>query len=325
MNKIEKYLKSIRNKDGKYKRVSLSPLRYAGGKSKGIGAILEHIPNDITTVVSPFFGGGSVEIILANKLGIKVIGYDVFDMLCNYWKYQLKYPHKLANELSKLIPDKENFEINRHILLNYWEMNIKPETLTYRTQKRLKLTQEQRTLLNINPLLQATFYYYNMQLSYGPMFLGWASSVYLSSKRYEKIVRNVREFKCKNLSVECDSFENAIKKHPTEFLFCDPPYYLDGDSKIFKGMYPNCNFAYHHKGFDHEKLRDLLLKHRGGFILTYNNCETIRNWYEGFDLYYPEWQYTYGQGEKRIGKNREQSQSNIKKSHEIIIVGKRKL
>jgi hypothetical protein len=43
--------------------------------------------------------------------------------------------------------------------------------------------------------------------------------------------------------------------------------------------------------------------------------------YTGYTFVYPEWQYTYGQGEKRIGKNREKKEAdNVKESHEIIII-----
>ena len=41
---LDKYLSSLKNKEGKYKRVCLSPLRYAGGKSKAVGMILENMP-----------------------------------------------------------------------------------------------------------------------------------------------------------------------------------------------------------------------------------------------------------------------------------------
>ena len=33
------FLKKIKNKNGTYKRICVSPLRYAGGKSKAIGLI----------------------------------------------------------------------------------------------------------------------------------------------------------------------------------------------------------------------------------------------------------------------------------------------
>jgi DNA adenine methylase len=316
----ELYLQTIKNAKG-YKRVSLSPLRYAGGKTNAVGLILQHFPNlKKKKVVSPFFGGGSFEIALSKELGYEVIGYDVFGVLVNFWKQIISNPVELSSELSKLVPDKQNFTRNRHILLHYWE-TIKPAELKYKTMNRLELTDDEKTMLAKSPLLQAAYYYYNMQLSYGPMFLGWQSSVYLKPNRYNSIVERVKEFSPGNLSVHCDSFENVIRKHPDDFLFLDPPYYLGGDSKMFKGIYPNSNFAIHHNKFDHKLMLDLLKKHKGGFFITYNDCPTIREMYKDYAQHFPSWQYTYGQGETRIGKNREEDgNDNTKESHEIFIV-----
>ena len=43
---LSNYLSKIKSssKNIKYKRVTLSPLRYAGGKSKAVGLILENLP-----------------------------------------------------------------------------------------------------------------------------------------------------------------------------------------------------------------------------------------------------------------------------------------
>lgn len=321
---IEEYLQSIlsSSKNVKYKRISLSPLRYPGGKSKAIGLILENIPNlKEKKIVSLFFGGGSLELVLSQKLGFKVIGYDIFEILVNFWNQIINHPDEFSKELEKLIPDNENFTKNRHILLSYWD-KVKPETLIYNTKKKIHLTENEKTMLDNNKLLQAVYYYYNMQLSYGPMFLGWPSSVYIKQNKFDKIVENIKNLKLKNLEVLCDSFENAFEKHGNDFLYLDPPYYLGSNSKMFKGMYPNCNFAIHHNDFDHLKLCNLLKTHKGGFILTYNDCPTIREWYKDFKQVFPKWQYTYGQGETRIGKNRKDSkkEDNIKESHEIFII-----
>lgn len=90
---------------------------------------------------------------------------------------------------------------------------------------------------------------------------------------------------------------------------------------MFKGIYPQRNFPVHHNNFDHEKLRDLLLKHKGRFILSYNDCSTIREWYKDFLFINVSWQYTMGQGETRIGLNRKNgNMSHVKKSHEVLIV-----
>jgi DNA adenine methylase len=106
-------------------------------------------------------------------------------------------------------------------------------------------------------------------------------------------------------------------------LYLDPPYFLekDSDNKMFTGIYPMRNIPVHHDGFNHELLRDILKKHKGKFVLSYNNCETIRDYYSDFEFFYPEWNYSMGNGETRIGKNREEMGiTNSKESHEILIV-----
>lgn len=316
----ESYLASIKNANG-YKRVSLSPLRYAGGKSNAVGLILAHFPKLHTKkIVSPFFGGGSFELALSTQLGYEVVGYDIFGMLVNFWQQAIANPEKLAEELEKLVPDKENFTRNRHILLHHWE-TIKPSDLVYNTRTRIDLTSDETSRLTSSPLLQAAYYYYNMQLSYGPMFLGWQSSVYLKPARYAAIVERIKAFAPGKVTIACESFENVIRNHPDDFLFLDPPYYLGEDSKMFKGIYPNSNFAIHHNAFDHALMCELLKSHKGGFFITYNDCPTIREMYAGYEQHFPTWQYTYGQGETRIGRNRsEGNNDNKKESHEIFIV-----
>lgn len=321
---IEEFLTKIKStsKSNKYKPQSLSPLRYTGGKSKAIGLILENMPNlKEKKIVSPFFGGGSFEIVLSQQLGFEVIGYDIFEMLVNFWQQIINNPHELGTELRKLIPTKQQYYRNRTILLNYWD-KIKPKNLIYKTRNPIPLNEIEQNLLDNDLLKQASYFYYNMQLSYGPMFLGWCSSIYLDNKKYQKIIEKIENFKSKNLSVFCESFETSIPKHKNDFLFLDPPYYIGGgDSKMFKGMYPNCNFPIHHNGFNHQLLQQLLHDHKGGFFLTYNDCSTIRDLYKEYKQVYPKWNYTYGQGETRIGKNRlENTGDNIKKSHEIFII-----
>ena len=319
---LNKYLNSIKNKDNKYKRVCISPLRYAGGKSKAIGLILENLPRlKEKKIVSPFFGGGSFELCVSQNLGFQVIGYDIFNILVNFWNVLINEKDRFILELEKMVVDKDNFDYNRHILLNYWN-KIKPEDLNYKTQKVVELKENDKTLLDNDKVKQAVYYYYNMTLSYGPMFLGWPSSVEINKDKFIRKIEKLKKLNLTNISIECSDFESVILKHRDDFLFLDPPYYLEGDSKMFKGMYPNCNFAIHHNNFDHKKMHTLLKDHKGGFLITYNNCEVIREWYKDYILKYPEWQYTYGQGETRIGKNRKESnkKDNIKDSHEIIII-----
>ena len=301
--KKQQFLKTIKSSNpksqNKYKRVALSPIRYAGGKSLAVGYVIELLPDNLKRVVSPFFGGGSIEIALSKKLDLEVLGFDIFDILCNYWQFQIEKPNLLYKKLLELKPNKKTFEKIRLILNDVWKKKIK-----------------------LDPLTLAVYYVYNFNLSYGPGFMGWASEIYLNETRYQRIIERIKNFEPKNLQVKCSDFREVIKNHPNDFLYCDPPYYLGGDSKMFKGIYPMRNIPVHHNGFPHEKLRDLLKNHKAGFILSYNNCPIIREYYKGFQQFFPIWQYTLGQGETRIGQNRKNgSSSHIKESHELLIYG----
>ena len=75
-------------------------IRYAGGKSKAIKLITPMI-EDYDTIISPFIGGGSLEVHWAS-LGKKVIGYDMFDILCNFWNVLLNDNIELFDNLDYL-------------------------------------------------------------------------------------------------------------------------------------------------------------------------------------------------------------------------------
>ena len=280
-----------------YKRYLGSPLRYAGGKSLAVGYVLERLPYNTKRLVSPFIGGGSVEVACAREIGIEVVAYDVFDILVNYWQVQLDEPEALYHRLAEFEPTRPNFSQVKQRLEAHWRAG---ETL--------------------EPLDLAAHYYFNSNTSYGPHFLGWPSDIYLQPTRYQGMIAKVRQFRADGLSVGCASFEESIPEHPGDFLYCDPPYYLD-DGQTFTGMYPHRNFPVHHANFDHAGLRDLLLSRQGGFVLSYNDCATIREWYADCQFFSPSWQYTFGQGDTRIGSNREQLNggSHVKKSHELLI------
>ena len=297
----DRLLSRLRSR-GRYRfsRYNGLPLRYAGGKSLAVGHVIEQLPEGLERLTSPFFGGGSVEIACAKELGIRVRGYDVFDVLTNYWQVQLKSPDSLAKRIMRWTPDKPTYAQVKARLKSHW---TKDSSIT-------------------DSVELAAHYWFNHNLSYGPGFLGWMSKIYEDWRRFERLVDKVRSFACPNLEVSQGSFESTIENHSTEFLYCDPPYYLDGNSRMFRGIYPQRNFPVHHNGFDHALLRDMLHEHSGGFVLSYNDCDTIRRWYSDFRIVEAEWQYTLGQGETRIGKNRIENgvAHHVKASHELLIV-----
>lgn len=321
--RVNGFLKMIASDNGqsKYKMVNLSPLRYSGGKSRGVGYLLENLPREIPKkIVSIFFGGGAFEICISKLFDIEVIGYDIFDLLVNYWQHQINNPKGIYEELKKLSPDKKTFEKIRHVLINYWEKN-RPETLNYETKKKIPLTKEEKSLLDDNPLLLAAYFYFNFQLSHIPMFLGWVSYTSIEPRKYGRTIRRVRDFKGGNIEVKCKPFQQSIPEHQGDFLYCDPPYFLGGSSSVFRGLYPNSNFPIYHEGFDHHHLKKLLDEHEGGFLLSYNDCEEIRELYSKYKMVFPKWQYSLAQGDDYAKDDLEnQGKGKLKESSEVIII-----
>ena len=292
-----------------------TPIRYAGGKSRAYDFISSYIPfwPRPKRIISPFMGGGSLEVSWAHEMGIKVEAFDVFDILTNYWQHQIHHPKRLYDILKGLEPTKEQYDEIKDILL-HWD----------KVQDMFKDWKTDYYDRNSKPLddeLGAAYYWFNHNLSYGPMFLGWFSSIYLKKESlYENSLQRVRDFSCPNLSVKQSSFDKVIPNYKKDFIYADPPYYMEKseDNKMFKAIYPNSNFALHHMHFDHELLRDQLHSHEGKFLLSYNDCDWVRENYKDFKFKTPEWAYAYGQGETRIGKNKKNN--DPKQSHEILII-----
>ena len=218
-------------------------LRYPGGKSKAIDLITPHV-KDYNKIISPFMGGGSLEVHWSANLGKEVVGYDIFDVLVNFWNVLLNNSEELSNRMSDIQPTDVEYKRIKEILisLDKTQFMLKDWQTDYYKRKK-SLTLDEITL--------AAYYYFNHNCSYGPGYLGWASSIYLNDKKWKDMSDKVRKFKSPKLSVFNETFDVSIAKHKNEFLYLDPPYYLekDGDNKMHKGMYPMKNIDVHHSLF----------------------------------------------------------------------------
>ena len=78
-----------------------------------------------------------------------------------------------------------------------------------------------------------------------------------------------------NVVIENQDFETLIKHYdrPDSFFYADPPYFSSED------MY-EVDFGWD----DHVRLRDTLKNIKGKFLLSYNDCEEIRELYDGFSV-----------------------------------------
>ena len=100
---------------------NISPLRYPGGKTRACkkldSILLKYFKtNEIKTLISPFFGGGSFEFFLQNKYNYDIICNDKFAPVCNFWNTCKNDKDKLCQKLynCKIITKEEflNFRTN---------------------------------------------------------------------------------------------------------------------------------------------------------------------------------------------------------------------
>jgi len=111
-------------------------------------------------------------------------------------------------------------------------------------------------------------------------------------------IDRLKHFNVKNFYVENLDYKETINKHKDAFCYLDPPY-LNGQALY--GVKGNT-----HKDFDHEELAKIL-QDKERWIMSYNDCQEIRDLYSSFTIISIEW--VYG-----ISKN--------KSSNEILILSK---
>lgn len=231
---------------------SKSILRYPGGKTRAVETITSFFPKGLKRLISPFFGGGSVELFMAAQ-GTKVLGFDVFQPLVEFWQCLLQEPAALALEVEKHYPLlKEDF---------------------YRLQK-------EQTHSKIKLERAAVYYVLNRSSFSGSTLSGGMSPGH--PRFTETCIERLRQFHNPHVQVQEASFSASLQKHKDVFAYLDPPYLIKSSLYGKKGDA--------HKNFDHEALAQIL-RSREAWILSYNDCEEIRTLYEGLRIIMPEWKY----------------------------------
>lgn len=260
---------------------NISPLRYPGGKTRACKIIdkiiIEHFDiSKFDVLVSPFFGGGSFEFYFQNKYKHKLVVNDKFTPLYNFWKQIKMNKNELCDELNKIqIVSKELFMEYRKTIMD----------------------------LNEDILKQSTYYFIINRCSFSGSTLSGGFSKEASIKRYTtSSINKIKNLNFTNIDIYNYDFEYFIDNYTNDktFIFLDPPYYLEKKSKF-----------YGNNGDMHENFNHLLLfttiKNKNNWIITYNDCEYIRDLYKDYLILDINWSY---------GMNK------TKSSSEIIIISK---
>lgn len=242
-------------------------LRFPGGKSKVIKNILnKYIPLDYTEYYEPFVGGGSVALWEKQKFpyGVFHINDLNYNLYC-FWKI-------LQNEPLGLISTIENIRIENN-----------PNDI----EQGRKLLTEMQELLECFEFGRAVAFYVLNKIS----FSGLTEHGSLSKDAYRKTFNIGNIQKLWEVSALIDGFEitnldyeEAIKNATEyDFIFLDPPY------DVKDNLYGKDGEL--HKSFDHRRFFEVISKSKARWMITYNDNETLRDWYKDFNIHEEVYRY----------------------------------
>lgn len=247
-----------------------SPLRYPGGKTRARSIIVPEINRQCAMrLISPFIGGGSVELAwLERNRGSVVEAYDLYKPLVAFWRHALSNPQGVAS-LSKM------------------HMPCSKE-LFYELQKKLG---------DMKGIEQAAAFFVVNRCSYsGSTNSGGMSPGH--GRFTDSAIKRLNDFRAKGMSVKhrnsLNVLEEMLNRDPDGCaVYLDPPYDITG-AKLYgkKGST--------HAGFDHVRLAQLCnaLNESGWkLLLSYNDSYRIRELYSNFEIAPATWSYCMRSGQ----------------------------
>ena len=259
-----------------------SILRYPGGKTRGTKHILPLLmAQNATRLISPFFGGGSLEFAWAAECPHgRVHGVDLYEPVVCFWQHALLMPELLSNRVEAEFPlSKERF---------------------YELQSALP------SLKNLE--LATAFYVLNRASFSGATMSGGMSP---GHKRFtQSSIDRLRVFRAPNVSViSADAMvclEGLSHKDRSDtVIYLDPPYKID-DAALYGRQ------GSMHRGFNHEQLAEILTRLSDDgwrWLLSYNASNDIESLYSAFRRRPVAWAY----GMKNV------SSQTMGKSSEVLI------
>ncbi|WP_417831965.1 DNA adenine methylase [Terasakiella sp.] len=235
-----------------------TPLQWHGGKKSNTKKVASLFPKDLDELVSPFCGGGAVELHMAG-LGVRVHAYDADARVVNFfnhWKTAPKKFHDILIEQS----------------IEGWSEAHK------RTGWGFSRTTYQKALNNITSGFDGAinFFIMNRVARHGMM-----SSTGWNDVRFGKNIWDcLKAGPPETFSLKQQDWETTLRVHSDHFVFLDPPY-LDLQRH---------NVKYGEKGwlskdFErlHEDLRDHLY-HRSNWLMTNDFGDMTLTIYSDFPI-----------------------------------------
>ena len=218
-------------------------ISWIGGKKLLRKKILEQFPDqDSFKRYIEVFGGAGWVLFASDKHAAMEVFNDANGELINLYRIVKHHPEALQKELEWLLMSREQF---------FDELN--------------------RNTRGMTDIQRAARFYCLIKESFGTD----CKSFGVRTRDMQKAVDYLKDVsdRLNRVVIENQDFERLIKTYdrPEALFYLDPPYYEA------EKYYPD-----RFNPEDHKRLRECLGDIKGKFVLSYNDCQQIRDLYEGY-------------------------------------------
>jgi DNA adenine methylase len=263
--------------------MSRSPLRYPGGKQKAISKIAPYLPPSFQEFREPFVGGGAVLFyVLQQHPSLSCWINDLNPELYCFW---VQVKTNLAALVEQVWQVKRSSQDGRALFEDLVSVNT------------TKLTPLERAV---------RFFVLNRITFSGTIESGGYSQASFESRFTDSSIHRLEHLEgCLEHTRITNADYSLLLQEPGEevLIFLDPPYLSKTHSKLYgrKGQL--------HTGFDHQRFAKLMSACPHRWLITYDDCQEVR---ENFDFahIYP-WELQYGMNNYR--------QDRAEKGRELMI------
>lgn len=221
-------------------------ISWIGGKRLLRKKILDMFPEEgVFNRYIEVFGGAGWMLFSSNRHASMEVYNDINGNLVNLFKCTKYHPEALQKELEFILMSREQFFDAR----------------------------DQIKVRGLTDIQRAARFYILIKESYGADL----DSFCIRSKNMENAINYILTVskRLKNVVIENQDFECILRTYDKNdaLFYLDPPYYT-------AERYYSDKFIL----ADHERLRKILENLKGKFLLSYNECDYIRELYEGYTI-----------------------------------------
>jgi len=247
-------------------KIVKSPLRYPGGKSRGLTEIARHLPPSFFEFREPMTGGGSVFVYMRQRFpDVKVWINDLnFDVFC-FWR---EAQHDVERLVAQIRETKTQETDGRALFAKLKALN------------RETLSDFERAV---------RFFILNRITFSGTIDAGGYSQKAFEGRFTDSSLQRVAELKpiLEGIRITHEDYSALLHAEGEGvFIFLDPPYLTATKSRLYghKGSF--------HTGFDHQRFGEEMRACRHQWMITYDDAPELRTRFAWANQH--AWKLQYG-------------------------------